>query len=380
VLGVTIATAAMVCILSVFNGFENMVADLFTAFDPELKVLPAQGKYVDTNEPLLQKIKTYEGLDKYVEVVEDKALVVTSNRQHMVTVKGVDDSFFDMVDFRGITMGDGQLVLHSDSTEYGIFGVSILSSLGLQIDFPDTLSIYAPKKGKQINIANPPADFRSGELCSPHLAFMALQAKYDNEYVLTSINFARRLFDKAGKVTGVELSLKDGTDIKDAKKWIRGEVGDKYRVLDRYEQQADIFKIMEVEKLVSYLFLTFILLIACFNIVSSISMLIIDKRKDIKTLHNLGANNRDISRIFLLEGWLVSIIGAIVGILIGVGLCLLQQHFGFLKFGSSAGSYIIDVYPVSMKLSDIIIVFFTVVLIGYLAVWYPVKYLSKKQT
>ena len=209
---------------------------------------------------------------------------------------------------------------------------------------------------------------------------MALQAKYDNEYVLTSINFARRLFDKAGKVTGVELSLKDGTDIKDAKKWIRGEVGDKYRVLDRYEQQADIFKIMEVEKLVSYLFLTFILLISCFNIVSSISMLIIDKRKDIKTLHNLGANNRDISRIFLLEGWLVSIIGAIVGILIGVGLCLLQQHFGFLKFGSSAGSYIIDVYPVSMKLSDIIIVFFTVVLIGYLAVWYPVKYLSKKQT
>jgi len=370
----------MVCIMSVFNGFENMVADLFTAFDPELKVLPAQGKYVDTNEPLLQKIKTYEGLDKYVEVVEDKALVVTSNRQHMVTVKGVDDSFFDMVDFRGITMGDGQLVLHSDSTEYGIFGVNILSSLGLQIDFPDTLSIYAPKKGKQINIANPLADFRSGELCSPHLAFMALQAKYDNEYVLTSINFARRLFDKAGKVTGVELSLKDGTDIKDAKKWIRGEVGDKYRVLDRYEQQADIFKIMEVEKLVSYLFLTFILLISCFNIVSSISMLIIDKRKDIKTLHNLGANNRDISRIFLLEGWLVSIIGAIVGILIGVGLCLLQQHFGFLKFGSSAGSYIIDVYPVSMKLSDIIIVFFTVVLIGYLAVWYPVKYLSKKQT
>lgn len=380
VLGVTIATAAMVCILSVFNGFEDMVAGLFTTFDPDLKVMPANGKYMESADPMLKRIKENPDVVEAVESIEDKALVVSDTRQYMVTVKGVDESFFDMVDFKSILMGDGELNLHSGDDYYGIFGVNVLSALGLNIDFPDTLSVYAPKKGERINLTNPLNDFNSASLLSPRLAFMVLQAKYDNQYVVTSIDFARNLFEKDSLLTCLELCLKPGSDAKSVKKSILSSTGGKFKVLDRYEQQADIFKIMEVEKLVSYLFLTFILLIACFNIVGSLSMLIIDKRDDIKTLHNLGANNRDISRIFLLEGWLISIVGAIVGILTGVGLCLIQQHFGVLKFGSTAGSYIIDTYPVSIKLLDVILVFVTVVVIGFLAVWYPVKHFSKKQT
>ena len=379
VLGVTIATAAMVCILSVFNGFEGMVADLFTAFDPELKVLPVKGKYIDVSDPMVKKVKRCNEALVCTEVVEDKALIVVNDRQHMVTVKGVEDSFFGMVDFESIKLGDGDLMLHFGDNEYGILGVNLLTSLGLTIDFTDTLDVYAPKKGENISLVNPMNDFTRGELLSPRSAFMVLQAKYDNQYVLTSIDFARHLFDKDSMVTGLEMSLDPSADVDKVKKRLLEETGGKFKILDRYEQQSDIFKIMEVEKLVSYIFLTFIILIACFNIIGSLSMLIIDKREDIKTLHNLGASNRDISRIFLFEGWLISVVGAVIGILIGVGLCLLQQEYGFLKFGDSSGNYIIDVYPVSVKITDIILVFVTVAIIGFLAVWYPVKHFSNKQ-
>jgi len=356
-----------------------MVADLFTAFDPELKVLPVKGKYIDVSDPMVKKVKRCNEALVCTEVVEDKALIVVNDRQHMVTVKGVEDSFFGMVDFESIKLGDGDLMLHFGDNEYGILGVNLLTSLGLTIDFTDTLDVYAPKKGENISLVNPMNDFTRGELLSPRSAFMVLQAKYDNQYVLTSIDFARHLFDKDSMVTGLEMSLDPSADVDKVKKRLLEETGGKFKILDRYEQQSDIFKIMEVEKLVSYIFLTFIILIACFNIIGSLSMLIIDKREDIKTLHNLGASNRDISRIFLFEGWLISVVGAVIGILIGVGLCLLQQEYGFLKFGDSSGNYIIDVYPVSVKITDIILVFVTVAIIGFLAVWYPVKHFSNKQ-
>ncbi len=379
VLGVTIATAAMVCILSVFNGFEDMVADLFTAFDPELKVQPAEGKYVSADDPVLKKMRANEAVGLCVDVVEDKALIVTNNFQQMVTIKGVDDSFLKKTDFKDILLGDGELKLHDEANEYGVLGVNVLTSLGLTIDFPDTLDVYAPKKGEHISLTNPLNDFNCGQLLSPSVAFMVMQAKYDNSYVLTSIDFARNLFEKDSLLTGIELSLNPSADVDKVKNDLEKMADGRFKVVDRYEQQADIFKIMEVEKLVSYIFLTFIILIACFNIISSLSMLIIDKREDIKTLHNLGASNKEISRIFLFEGWLISIVGAVVGIIVGVVLCLIQEHFGVLKFGDSAGNYITDVYPVSMQLTDIVIIFITVVVVGLLSVWYPVKYFSRRQ-
>ena len=379
VCGVAIAAAAMVCILSVFNGFEDMVARLFTAFDPQLKVVPVEGKYMAADEPELEELKKNPRIAIYSETVEDNALLTVNNRQMMATIKGVDDNFLRLIDEDAIRYGDGVFQLRADVIDYGVLGVNLLAALGLNTDFPP-IQVYAPRKGERIDLNNPAGSFNHEELYSPRAAFAVRQAKYDNSYAVTNIGFARRLFERQGYVTGVELALQEGTNIEKAKKEFQKQLGDHYKVLDRYEQQEDSFRIMKVEKLISYIFLTFILLIACFNIIGSLSMLIIDKRQDSITLRNLGASDRQIADIFMLEGRLISVVGAVVGILLGLALCLIQQHFGLIKFGRSAGNYIIDVYPVSVHATDILLIFVTVIVVGFVSVWYPVKYFSRKYT
>ena len=380
VCGIAIATAALVCILSVFNGFQDMVANLFTAFDPQLKVVAAEGKFMDAGSKELATLKKNKLIAVYSEVLQDNALITANNRQMMVTVKGVDDNFQQLINFDRIKFGDGDYELHADVIEYGIFGINILSSLGADVAFATPIQVYAPRGGEQIDMNDPSESFNTDELYSPNVAFCVKQQKYDSNYVLTSLRFARNLFERKDKVSSIELKLKPGTDISEAKKEFKKQLGDKYRVMDRYEQQEDTFKIMKIEKLISYIFLTFILLIACFNIIGSISMLIIDKKNDIIVLRNLGATERQITGIFMMEGRIISLIGAVAGVLLGLGLCLLQQHYGIIKFGQSAGSYIIDAYPVSVHASDIILILATVIIVGWLSVWYPVRQLSRKYT
>lgn len=379
-IGVAIATAAMICILSVFNGFQDMVAGLFTAFDPQLKVCPAEGKFMAADEPELEELRKNEDIAVYTETLEDNAVVIYNNKQVMVSVKGVDDNFEKLVNIDNILYGDGAFDLHVDVIDYGIFGVNLLMQLGTGTSFTTPMQVYAPRKGERINLNDPRESFNNEELYSPNVAFMVRQSKYDSRYVITSISFARRLFERQGYVSAIELKLADGVDLSKAKTNIAKQLGSKYVVKDRYEQQEDTFKIMNIEKLISYCFLTFILLVACFNIISSLSMLIIEKKKDVITLRSLGATDNQIATIFMLEGRMISIIGAIIGVIIGVGLCFAQQEFGLIKFGSSAGSYIIDSYPVSIHILDIILTFITVIVIGFISVWYPVKYLSKKFT
>ena len=378
VCGVAIATAALVCILSVFNGFQDMVADLFTSFDPELKVVPARGKYVPADFGGLDSLKSCPEVKVYSETLEDNALLMVNNRQTMVTIKGVQDNFRDLTDIDDILIGDGTFDLGFDVIDYGILGSNLLLQLGLPADFSTPIQVYAPRKGERVNLSDPSESLNQEELYSPGVGFMVKQKKYDSNYVLTSIAFARRLFERQGYVTAIELKIKDGVDIGHAKKKIQAIVGDGFKVLDRYEQQEDTFKIMKVEKLISYIFLTFILMIACFNIIGSLSMLIIDKRQDAMTLRNLGGNNKQISDIFMMEGRMICLAGAILGIVVGLALCLLQQKYGIIAFGSSAGSYIIDAYPVSVHAFDIFVIFITVVVVGFLSVWYPVRRLSKK--
>ena len=224
----------------------------------------------------------------------------------------------------------------------------------------------------------PISSFTQSELYSPGVVFAVKQAKYDDSYILTSLRFARSLFGQQGRVSAVELKLKDGTDLRQAKQDIRRLLGEDFVVQDRYEQQEDVFRIMEVEKLIAYLFLTFILLVACFNIIGSISMLIIDKKDDVRTLRNLGAQDRQIIRIFLFEGRLISGFGALAGIILGLILCYLQQAYGLITLGDSAGSFVIDAYPVSVRPWDVVLIFITVLLVGYGALWYPVRYLSRR--
>ena len=378
VCGVALATAALIVTLSVFNGFRDMVASFFTAFDPQLKVIPAAGKTVAADDPALERLKALDCISVYTEVLEDQALIVGNERQWVVTVKGVDDNFTSQTDINSILYGDGEFILHADVLEYGVMGIRLASALGLGTRYDGALPIYAPRHGERVNMSNPMQSFRRDELLSPGVVFAVNQSKYDAAYILTSLGFARRLFDQQGRVTSVELKLNAGTSLRSAKADIRRALGTDFIVQDRYEQQEDTFRIMQVEKFIAYLFLTFILLVASFNIIGSLSMLIIEKRENVETLRSLGANDQQISQIFLLEGWLISGIGAAIGLLIGLGLCWAQIHFGLIRLGNSEGSFVIDAYPVSIHALDVLLTFFTVLLVGLLAVWLPVRRMTRE--
>lgn len=377
VCGVALATLALVCTLSVFNGFQDLVSNLFTAFDPELKIVPATGKVFDGQDKAIAAIRKMPEVALVSESLEDNALVQYQGRQAMAVIKGVEDNFEELTPIDTILFGRGELMLHDEVVDYAIPGVQLLATLGTGIRFLDPLEVYAPKRGAKVNMANPAASFTGGNLFSSGLVFAVNQEKYDGSYILTSLKFARQLFQYTTEVSAINLKMKEGTDIDAFKRKLEKHLGERFRVLDRYEQQADTFRIMKIEKFISYLFLTFILMIACFNVIGSLSMLIIDKRDDVVTLRNLGANDRQIVRIFLFEGRLISFIGAVSGIVLGVLLCWLQQTFGLISLGA-AGSFIVDVYPVSVHWEDVVLIFFTVLAVGFLSVWYPVRYLSRR--
>ena len=378
VLGVAVATMAMVVTLSVFNGFQDLVADLFTAFDAELRVTPADGQTVSIKDAALLELKKNDAVEVYTPVLEGQALVVQNGRQQVVTIKGVADNFTKQTRIEEILYGDGSFCLHADILEYGVLGIQLAQQLGLSAFFEDPLQIYAPKPGERVNIGNPLSSFNHDELQSPGVVFMVRQAKYDANYILTSLGFAQRLFDRQGRVSSVELKLKNGLKADKVKAQLKAQLGERFKVEDRYEQQNDVFRVMRIEKLISYFFLSFILLVACFNIIGSLSMLMIDKRQDIQTLRSLGANDSQICTIFRLEGHIISLAGALLGLVLGTVLCWIQQEYGIVTMGDSEGSFIIETYPVSVYLTDILLVLVTVLAVGWLAIWYPVKYLAGK--
>ncbi len=378
VIGVAVATMALVIVLSVFNGFHDLVASLFTNFDPQLKVVPIEGKTVAADDPILTKIRQLPEVDVATETVEDQALAVYRDKQAMVMVKGVDDNFPELTHITDILYGDGSFSLHAANLQYGTVGIRLAQTLGIGAQWNGFMKIFAPKKEGQLDMANPSDGFVVDSLNSPGVLFSVKQSRYDKNYIITSVDFARNLFGQQGMLSALELRLKDGSDLNAVKEEMQKIAGGKYRVLDRYEQQEDTFKIMAIEKMMAYIFLTFILVVACFNIIGSLSMLIIDKKDDVVTLRNLGASDKQITRVFLFEGRMISAIGAILGIGLGLLLCLLQQQYGFVRLGSSAGSFIVDAYPVSVHYSDVAIIFVTVIAVGWLAVWYPVRYLSKR--
>ena len=379
VCGVALATLALVCTLSVFNGFQDMVAGFFTAFDPELKNHRPRKVRFST--------RTKRASGKYTPCPR-----LTCGRKHWKRMHGAvqrppgngpsskewRDNFEQLTSIDSLLYGTGKFLLSDSVVDYGFLGVELISELGTGIQFVDPLQVYAPKRNVRVNIANPTAAFNREYLFSPGAIFAVNQQKYDSRYILTSLDFARRLFNYDTEVSAIEMKLKPGSNIGSVQKKIAGILGDRFIVQNRYEQQADVFRIMEIEKLISYLFLTFILGIACFNVIGSLSMLILDKREDVETLRNLGADDRLIARIFLFEGRMISVFGALSGIVLGLLLCFLQQRFGLISLGGGNGSFVVDAYPVSVHATDIILVFVTVITVGFLSVWYPVRYLSKR--
>ena len=358
---------ALVVTLSVFNGFHDLVATFFTSFDPQLKVTPAEGKTVAADDPVLTEIRQLPQIEVATECVEDQALAVFHGRQAMVVVKGVDDNFEQLTHIDEILIGDGEFCLHAADLHYGILGIRLAEQLATGYTYKEPLKIYAPRREGQFDITNPEDAFEEDELFSPSVLFNVKQAKYDQNYILTSIGFARRIFDQQGMLSSLELRLKPGSNFDAVKKEISRLCGTKFVVKDRFEQQDDTFKIMKIEKLIAYIFLTFILVVACFNIIGSLSMLIIDKRADAQTLRALGARESLIRNVFLFEGWAISILGAILGVLLGLLLCLLQQQYGIVSLGDADGSFIVDAYPVSVHYIDVLGVFVTVVIIGFIS-------------
>ena len=352
--GVVVATMALIIVLSVFNGFHDLVATFFTQFDPQLKVVPVEGKDAPSDDPLLTEIRQLPEVDVATESVEEMALAIYEGHQAMVTVKGVDDNFTELTHINEIVYGDGEFQLHAADLEYGTLGIRLAQELGTGARFGNYLHVYAPRREGQLDLSNPQDGFVVDSLISPGVVFATRQGKYDKSYILAPIGFARRLFEQQGMLTSLELRLKAGSDLEAVKKRMRTIANGKYKVLDRFEQQADTFKIMQIEKFIAYIFLTFILIVACFNIIGSLSMLIIDKREDVVTLRNLGANDRQISSIFLL------------------------QRFGLVGMGGSSGMFVVNAYPVSVHYHDVLLVFFTVLVVGSVAVWYPVQHFSRR--
>ena len=378
IVGVAITTMALVVTLSVFNGFHDLVASFFTSFDPQLKITPAMGKTVAADDPVLTQIRQLPQVEVATECVEDMALAIYKGRQAMVMIKGVDDNFGQLTHINEILMGEGDFSLHAADLDYGIPGIRLADQLGTGYYYDEPMHIYAPRREGQLDMTAPEEAFEEEELYSPGVIFNVKQSKYDKNYILTSISFARRIFAQQGMLSSLELRLKAGSNFDKVKSEIKKACSDKFIVKDRFEQQDDTFKIMKIEKLIAYIFLTFILMVACFNIIGSLSMLIIDKKNDVVTLRNLGASDKQIVRIFLFEGRMISAIGAIIGIIIGLLLCWIQQTFGIVALGTSSGNYVVDAYPVSVHPEDIILVFITVLIVGFLSVWYPVNYFAKK--
>lgn len=377
--GVAVATMALVIVLSVFNGFHDLVASFFTNFDPQLEVVPVKGKVAAADDAVFMKIRQLPEVDMVSECVQDQALAFYNGQQAMVNIMGVDDNFARMTRIQKILYGDGDFSLQAANLEYGVPGIRLAQTLGMGARWDGFLKIYAPQReGQLTDMASPADGFVTDSLISPGVVFAVNQAKYDRDYLITSIAFARRLFFRQGMVSKLMVKLKPGTDLDAAKRKLKNLAEGRFNVLDRFEQHADTFRIMQVEKVLAYLFLSFILVVACFNIIGSLSMLIIEKKKDVQTLRNLGATDRTLTRVFLFEGRMISALGAVVGILLGLLLCWLQQEFGLVPMGDSSGTFVVNAYPVSVHYSDVLIVFITVLAVGWAAAWYPVRYMSRR--
>ncbi len=374
VCGVTIGTMALVCVLSVFNGFQGVIEGLFSNFDPPYRITSLQGKSfeLDSIRPVLE----HSSVDIYCEVIEDNALVQYADKQLPITIKGVPSHYTKINHIDSILI-DGSFYLDDPNVSTAVIGVGLARSLGASVHFVEPMWLYVPKRHAKVNLMQPDKAFHRSFLYLSGI-FMVQQERYDNSLMLIPIDLARDLYDYPTQVTSVELKFKDGVNEGAVQKELQTLLGDKYQIQNRYEQQAEFYNMLQIEKWVTYLILSFILLIAVFNIIGSLSMLIIEKKQDVQILKHLGVSDSIIKRIFLFEGWMISIIGAIVGVVLGLLLCYLQQEYGLISLGNNA-SFVTDSYPVKVEALDVIIIYFTVVFMGLLAAIYPTNYFYKKQ-
>ncbi|HLN55722.1 MAG TPA: FtsX-like permease family protein [Bacteroidales bacterium] len=373
VAGVTVGTMALIIILSVFNGLEKMVTGIFNTFDPDIRITAVEGKTFVPDSTRLSLLSKVDGVAAWSQVLEENVLLEYDDKQALATIKGVDDRYVEVTDIDS-SMFEGEFRLKSENgRNWAIPGVGVAQSLGIRVNFVANLMIILPRK--EASLSMNPEDALKRRFILPAGIF-EIEKEYDSKYVYVPLDFARELTESWDRVSSIEIKFREKADGDAVQKNIKKTWGNGFKVQNRYEQQEIFYKVMKSERLAIFLILTLILIIASFNIIGSLTMLIIEKQRDIEILRSLGANNDLIRKIFIFEGWLISIIGAIAGIILGFVICWIQQEFGLIKLQSN--SLIMDAYPIVMKLRDFVVVPATVLLIGYWAAWYPVRYLTKK--
>ena len=366
-----VVTAAMVCVLSIMNGFGVIVEQMFSQFDPDIRIEAVNGKSFNDSGSKFESLRQLDGIELISQRIEETALLQFEGKQMPVRLYGVDSTFATLTHIEEIITG-GHYEVHDGAFDRAVLGQGLAWHIGIGVQFINPLYLYVPKRTEKVNMLRPDQAFNE-EVCFIAGTFAVQQAKYDDEVMLVDIDLTRRLLEyEETEVSSLLIKVQSTSHIKHVEKEIQHLLGDKYKVLNRYEQQADFFRILRVEKLLTTLLLVFILLIASFNIIGSLSMLIIDKQSDIQTLSHLGASSSLIRRIFLFEGWLISTLGAMIGLVIGLAICLIQEHVGILKLGSGT-EYIISAYPVAVQAADIFLVAVVVLCLGFLAAWIPAK-------
>lgn len=376
VCGVALTTMALICTLSVYNGFQELIASLYSTLDPDIKIEPIKGKTFDISDTLFTDISKWENIEVWSPVLEENVLLVYRDKQMPALMKGVSDNFGQLTEIDKILL-DGNFMLRDSIVGYATIGVGIANQLEAGARFVHPLQFYTPKRNVRVNMANPAASFNEGNLFVAAV-FSVNQQEYDDQMVIVPLDFARKILDYTTEVSAIEIKLKPGADISGMISHLKEVLGENYTVKDRMMQQEDSFRMMQIEKWMTFLILAFILMIATFNVIGSLSMLIIDKKENILTLQSMGVDDRLISKIFLTEGCLISAIGAVIGLVLGITLCLLQQHFGLLRLGEGTGAFVVDAYPVELMWVDVIAVMGIVSLLGFLSAWYPVRYMRSK--
>jgi lipoprotein-releasing system permease protein len=370
--GIVVGTMALVIVLSVFNGFNSLIANFFSNFDPDFKITSKEGKMFSATDARFNEIKNLPGVIHYAEVIEEVALLKYNSQQYAAVVKGVPANYPEYTKIDTLIV-DGEFLLEEQGENYAVVGQGVAYNLGIGLTFIDPIRLFVPKRGRQTSLS--PTQSLNYDYILPSGVFSVLE-EIDSKYVLVPFNFAAHLFESNGEVSAVELGINPDVNSKKLQREIESVLEESFHVKNKYQQHDLIYKTMKSEKWAAYLILVFILVVASFNMLGSLTMLIIDKKEDLYILRSMGANSSVIQRIFLFEGWMISFFGAVLGTILGVLISWAQIEFELIKFG--AGSFVISAYPVQIVFSDILLIFGIVILIGFIASWYPVRFISKR--
>jgi len=373
IIGVTVGVASLIVVLSVFNGFDGVIKSMYNAFDPDIKITPATGKVFVLKDSVKNQILNHPAVLDVAESFEENALLKYDEQQYIATIKGVSENY-KKVSGVDTMMVAGEYILESDNQQFAVVGQGVAYYLSLGLNYINPIVIYVPRR--EANISTNPARAFNRNYIFPSGVF-GIQQEFDKKYIIVPLDFARELFDYTNQVSALEIKLMPGVKTDYVQQDLQKILGNRLVIKNRYQQHEAFYKIMQSEKFFIFIILTFILIIASFNIIGSLTMLIIDKKDDIATFRSLGASLKTIRKIFLTEGWLITIVGAVFGLILGGAICWLQIKFELVKLQGSA-SFIIDAYPVAISWTDFVAVFVTIGLIGFLAAWYPVRYITKR--